>query len=327
MGGGTWIYLGTFPSQKAIATLEPIVTLTNLSEKGEGMVITADAVKIGGGMGNIARPTAAPISTMTPPPPKSPQTQPRLRLTHPMLLPKPYPEQTLFQVRTVPSRKEKKRVILTQLKKRKMKLTKLTKSMTKQRNQRKLPDARPADTSVPAEPMIPSAPKTVPTFRTSGMPRFLEGARYWLQWAGFPEPVYAPYHGSDDYKDDYTSRGNWVNYLAGGLACSSESRRSQHTCRHGFRPPQRCRQKSRRLFRGHTRHILHAERRLIPRRDSAHKLPYANRPDNASDNQRHTPPVRTFVDTQVNVGQIICRGESAGGSDYTYRAYEPSEFR
>ncbi len=76
---------------------------------------------------------------MTPPPPKSPQTQPRLRLTHPMLLPKPYPEQTLFQVRTVPSRKEKKRVILTQLKKRKMKLTKLTKSMTKQRNQRKLP--------------------------------------------------------------------------------------------------------------------------------------------------------------------------------------------
>ena len=64
--------------------------------------------------------------------------------------------------------------------------------------------------------MTPSAPKTVPTFRTSGMPRFLEGARYWLQWAGFPEPVYAPYHGSDDYKDDYTSRGNWVNYLAGG---------------------------------------------------------------------------------------------------------------
>ncbi|MCX4281288.1 MAG: hypothetical protein OSJ32_08265, partial [Muribaculaceae bacterium] len=55
MGGGTWIYLGTFPLTKGYSDTEPIVTLTNLSEKGEGMVITADAVKIGGGMGNIAR--------------------------------------------------------------------------------------------------------------------------------------------------------------------------------------------------------------------------------------------------------------------------------
>ena len=31
-----------------------------------------------------------------------------------------------------------------------------------------------------------------------------------------PEYIYSPYHGEDDYKDDYTSRGNWVNYLAGG---------------------------------------------------------------------------------------------------------------
>ena len=31
-----------------------------------------------------------------------------------------------------------------------------------------------------------------------------------------PDYIYSPYGGSDDYKDDYTSRGHWVNYLAGG---------------------------------------------------------------------------------------------------------------
>jgi len=31
-----------------------------------------------------------------------------------------------------------------------------------------------------------------------------------------PESIYSPYRGTDDYKDDYTSRGHWVNYLAGG---------------------------------------------------------------------------------------------------------------
>ncbi|MCH5218803.1 MAG: xanthan lyase, partial [Muribaculaceae bacterium] len=55
-----------------------------------------------------------------------------------------------------------------------------------------------------------------PRFTTSGLPRFLEGARYWLHWAGFPESVYSNYNGTDDYKDDFTSRGRWVNYLAGG---------------------------------------------------------------------------------------------------------------
>ncbi len=57
----------------------------------------------------------------------------------------------------------------------------------------------------------------------SGLPRYLEGARYWLQWAGMPEYIYSPYHGEDDYKDDYTSRGNWVNYLAGGSRVTSRT--------------------------------------------------------------------------------------------------------
>ena len=50
---------------------------------------------------------------------------------------------------------------------------------------------------------------------TSGYPRFC-GARYWLQWAGFPEEVYTPKNNTDDYKDDYMSRAHWVNALMGG---------------------------------------------------------------------------------------------------------------
>lgn len=53
MGGGTWIYLGTF-GFNAGRNNECKVVLSNLSSKA-GRVVTADAVKIGGGMGNIAR--------------------------------------------------------------------------------------------------------------------------------------------------------------------------------------------------------------------------------------------------------------------------------
>lgn len=50
----------------------------------------------------------------------------------------------------------------------------------------------------------------------SGYPRYTEGARYWLQWSGFDEEVYAPKQGTDDYKEDYMSRPHWVNALMGG---------------------------------------------------------------------------------------------------------------
>lgn len=53
MGGGTWIYLGTFAFD-AGRNKEGRVVLSNRSAKA-GRMITADAVKIGGGMGNIAR--------------------------------------------------------------------------------------------------------------------------------------------------------------------------------------------------------------------------------------------------------------------------------
>lgn len=56
----------------------------------------------------------------------------------------------------------------------------------------------------------------------SGMPRFMEGARYWLQWSGFPDTVYSYSNNVNDYNDDYVSRGKWVNRLAGGSSVLPE---------------------------------------------------------------------------------------------------------
>ncbi len=53
MGGGTWIYLGTYRFQKGSKTSK--VVLTNHSSARAGSIITADAVKFGGGMGNVGR--------------------------------------------------------------------------------------------------------------------------------------------------------------------------------------------------------------------------------------------------------------------------------
>lgn len=98
-GAGTWIYLGTFPFA---AGEREILSLTNRSEH-QGVVV-ADAVRLGGGMGNVAR-----------------------------------------------------------------------------------------------------------NGQTSGMPRWAEAARYWLQYAGMPDSVYS--HEGDDYRDDIYSRPMWVNHL------------------------------------------------------------------------------------------------------------------
>ena len=58
MGGGTWIYLGHFPFA-AGQQAKPIVELS--TESGDvNAVVTADAVKIGGGMGNVARKVGEP---------------------------------------------------------------------------------------------------------------------------------------------------------------------------------------------------------------------------------------------------------------------------
>lgn len=49
----------------------------------------------------------------------------------------------------------------------------------------------------------------------SGRPRWVEGARYYLQYAGMPEMVYNIHQDTVDYNDDYKCRGEWVNYLKG----------------------------------------------------------------------------------------------------------------
>ena len=122
MGGSTWVFLGKFLFEEGE---QQIVTLSNASHRA-GRMISADAVKVGGGWGNIMR-----------------KTDPSLR-----------------------DKKKGKQVEYLE--------------------------------------------------ETSGYPRFCEGSRYWLQWAGFGEDVYAPKNHLDDYKEDYMSRAHWVNALMGG---------------------------------------------------------------------------------------------------------------
>ncbi len=50
----------------------------------------------------------------------------------------------------------------------------------------------------------------------SGRPKFVEGSRYWLQYAGMPDTLtYNLNKNLDDYKDDYQSRAEYGNYLYG----------------------------------------------------------------------------------------------------------------
>jgi len=52
--------------------------------------------------------------------------------------------------------------------------------------------------------------------KTSGRPKFAEGSRYWLQYAGMPDTlVYNLNKLNDDYKDDYMCRNEYLNYLYG----------------------------------------------------------------------------------------------------------------
>lgn len=117
MGAGTWIYLGHFPLNAG--KNQTIVSLDNYSAQA-GTVVSADAVKIGGGMGIVERIVRVPLDSID---------------YH---------------------------------------------------------------------------------YTASGYPKFVEGARYFMQWAGAPDSVFTPSEYVNDYNDDYRSRGLWVNWLAGG---------------------------------------------------------------------------------------------------------------
>jgi hypothetical protein len=143
MYGGTWLYLGHFMFDKG-RNKNGRVVLTNKSAFNN-KIITADAVKFGGGMGNIAR--------------------------------SPNPAGSL-------------------------------------------PNAKSSD--VLTDGATPDSVSIIAP-RTSAYPRFTEAARYWLQWAGIPDSVYSKTGNKNDYTDDFQSRGNWVNYVAGGSSVIPQS--------------------------------------------------------------------------------------------------------
>lgn len=182
MGGSTWIYLGTFPLEKGYSDVEPVVTLTNVSQSAADKILTADAVKIGGGMGNIARsPRRADVYYDPSTPESGVEDETESHDEEDENADDEYVPDDDGEASVDPEQKN------------------------------------PDEKSTGQASKAPSAKSgQAPSFRTSGLPRFLEGARYWLHWAGIPEEIYSPYHGRDDYKDDYTGRALWVNYLAGG---------------------------------------------------------------------------------------------------------------
>ncbi|MDE6559190.1 MAG: hypothetical protein K2K29_04835, partial [Muribaculaceae bacterium] len=195
MGGGTWIYLGTFPLEEGFSDKTPIVTLTNYTEKGgETTIVTADAVKIGGGVGNIARSNSRSDIYYDPSTPLA-ETTPSTN------------DKSSFQYLDVEDDEEDEDDETEE--------DEESDDESVDDEEDESPDDS-ENTSTVDTKTESKRPGRVPVFTTSGMPRYLEGARYWLHWAGFPEKVYSPFHGADDYKDDYTCRGHWVNYLAGG---------------------------------------------------------------------------------------------------------------
>ena len=144
MGGGTWVYLGTFAFDGDRAN-----NYVSVAAVGNGKeVVTTDAVKFGGGMGSVAR----------------------------------YKQPNSYE--NVPSSKQ---------------LTIDSEQLT-----------------VDSTELLASQANAI----TSGLPRYIEAARYWMQYSGIPDSIYNYTDSKNDYVDDYASRGIWVNYLAGGSAAN-----------------------------------------------------------------------------------------------------------
>ena len=63
----------------------------------------------------------------------------------------------------------------------------------------------------------------------SGLPRWAECAREWLEHAGYPDSIYDVYQGQNDYRADMMSRGRWVNYLRYDLGVPIDAFLALHT--------------------------------------------------------------------------------------------------
>ena len=55
-----------------------------------------------------------------------------------------------------------------------------------------------------------------PRLTVSGLPRYLEGARYYTQWAGMPYRIYGTKNSQNDYGEDINARSLGLNHLARG---------------------------------------------------------------------------------------------------------------
>lgn len=60
--------------------------------------------------------------------------------------------------------------------------------------------------------------------KRSGLPRYLEGARYQALWSGMDEEVYNGYQSNNDYNDDINVRSRVLNFLNRGSAYNPQDR-------------------------------------------------------------------------------------------------------
>ena len=149
IGGETWIYLGSFKFRAGKNAAIGSLLVSNAGNSNE--YIGLDAVRFGGGMGNVAR--------------------------------RPSPD-----------------------------IIKNQQSLNENKSDKILRD--PLDSSGFE-------------WKLSEKPRFLEAARYYLQYAGMPDTlVYSPNTYKNDYNDDYQSRGTWINFLMANPIGSEENPQS-----------------------------------------------------------------------------------------------------
>lgn len=196
MGGGTWIYLGTFDFEAGLPQRGNRVVLSNYDPE-KNRVVTADAVKFGGGMGNMARsPLVADTLTLW-------RDTAFTVIDTQGVLPDSvaaFPPTSFARLDSLyPTGAA--RFVADSIVRRTGLFARRGELRIMGRTARDTVAYRPSPFYVP---------------EVSGYPRYAEGARYWLQWAGVPDSVYSRTEGQDDYSDDFQSRGFWVNYLSGG---------------------------------------------------------------------------------------------------------------